>query len=453
MKNYSAFSAYASLAVVGLRMRQMKIWKTIEEHVEIPQKTIRHTPLDKLLDAFINILAGGCGLVEINTRLRPDRLLQQAFGRSACAEQSTVSQTINRCTAETLAQMREALTAIYRRHGQGFGHDYQKHRQLLDLDMTGLPAGRQGEGVTKGYFAGQRKRRGRQLGRVLATFYEEILVERLYAGTIQLQQSFQELVEAAEQVLALLPEQRGRVILRVDGGAGRDADINWALKRGYHLIVKVKNWQRTHKLLASVTRWYQDPQCARREIGWVEAPHGYVKPTRQVATRQRKDDGKYVERVLVFSLSDEMLFEVAGQPYRTQASPRAVLLAAVKAYDLRGGGVETSIKGSKQGLGLNKRNKRRFAAQEMLVLLAQLANNLMVWLRRLLECKRPQFCHWGMLRLVRDVCRISGKMKLDKRGRIVGIKLNKAHPLAAAFTETFAPVLARDGVSLNLGKT
>jgi len=157
--------------------------------------------------------------------------------------------------------------------------------------------------------------------------------------------------------------------------------------------------------------------------------------------------------VLVFTLSDAELFEQARQPYRKQASPQQVLLAAVQAYDLRGGGVETSIKGSKQGLGLTKRNKRRFAAQEMLVLLAQLANNMMVWLRRLLERDRPEFRHWGMLRLVRDLCRISGKMKLDSRGRIVGIKLNKAHPLAEAVTEAFAPVLARDGVSLNLGKT
>jgi len=453
MKNYTAFSAYASLAVIGLRMRQMKIWKTIEEHVQIHQKTIRHTPLEKLLDAFINILTGGRGLVEINTRLRPDGLLQRAFGRTCCAEQSTVSQTLNRCTDETVVQMREALTQIYRRRGQGFGHRYQKQMHLLDVDMTGLPAGRQGEGVTKGYFAGQRKRRGRQLGRVLATLYEEIIVERLYRGTVQLEQSFQALVEAAEQVLALSPEQRRGVVLRVDGGAGRDADINWALERGYHLMVKVKNWKRTHKLLGSVRIWYQDPHCAHRQIGWVEAPHRYVKPTRQVATRQRKDDGKYVERVLVFTLSDAELFEQARQPYRKQASPQQVLLAAVNAYDLRGGGVETSIKGSKQGLGLNKRNKRCFAAQEMLVLLAQLANNMMVWLRRLLERDRPEFRHWGMLRLVRDLCRISGKMKLDSRGRIVGIKLNKAHPLAEAVTEAFAPVLARDGVSLNLGKT
>ena len=453
MKNYSAFSAYASLALVGLRMRQMNIWKTIETHVEIPQKTIRHTPIDKLLDAFITILAGGRGLVEINTRVRPDRLLQRAFGRAACAEQSTVSQTLNRCTDETLAQMQEALTVLYRRHGRGFGHDYRSGLLLLDVDMTGLPAGRQGQGVTKGYFAGRRKRRGRQLGRVLATAYDEIVVERLYAGTVQLEQSFQDLVEAAEQVLALSPAQRRRVILRVDGGAGRDADINWALKRGYHVLVKVKNWKRTHKLLESVKRWYRDPQCATREIGWVERPHAYAGPTRQVATRQRKDDGKYVERVVVTTLNDAMLFELARQPYRKQACSQAVLLAAVKAYDLRGGGVETSIKGSKQGLGLTKRNKRCFAAQAMLVFLAQLASNLLVWLRRLLERERPQFSHWGMLRLVRDVCRISGQLEYDRRDRIVGIALNKAHPLAVAVMEAFAGVLARDGVSLNLRKT
>ena len=45
--------------------------------------------------------------------------------------------------------------------------------------MTGLSAGRLGEGVSKGYFAGERNRRGRQLGRVLASWYDEIVVDRL----------------------------------------------------------------------------------------------------------------------------------------------------------------------------------------------------------------------------------------------------------------------------------
>src|SRR5438270_13013451 len=42
---------------------------------------VKHTPLDKLYDAFIAMLAGAHGLVEINSRLRADAALQEAFGR------------------------------------------------------------------------------------------------------------------------------------------------------------------------------------------------------------------------------------------------------------------------------------------------------------------------------------------------------------------------------------
>jgi hypothetical protein len=156
---------------LGVHFQQQEIWSVIQAHVKIKQKVRKHLPLDKLLDCFINILAGGSGLVEINTRVRPDRALQQAFGRAACVEQSTVSDTLNACTPENVTQLRTALTIILRQHGQCYRHDYQKIWQLLDVDMTGLPAGRQGEGVSKGYFPKQPNRRGRQLGRVLATPY------------------------------------------------------------------------------------------------------------------------------------------------------------------------------------------------------------------------------------------------------------------------------------------
>jgi hypothetical protein len=44
------------------------------------------------------------------------------------------------------------------------------------------------------------------------------------------------------------------------------------------------------------------------------------------------------------------------------ADPVAVLAAYVTFYDQRGGGIETSFKGDKQGLGLTQRNKKRFEA-------------------------------------------------------------------------------------------
>ena len=150
MHKGTRFSARASLFVFGMRMRGLGIWGVVEEWVQINQKAIDYQPLEKLMDAFINILAGGQGVVEINTRVRPDQMVQRAFGRDGCADQSVVSDTLNACTDETVSQMQEAWQTIYQEHSRGYQHDYEKREQLLDIDMTGMPAGRQGEGVTKG---------------------------------------------------------------------------------------------------------------------------------------------------------------------------------------------------------------------------------------------------------------------------------------------------------------
>src|SRR5690242_4926468 len=191
------FSACASLAAIGVQVRHLNLFGPIREEVQIAQKTVKHTPADKLYDAFISLLAGAHGLVEINTRLRTDPGLQRAFGRSACAEQSVVQETLDACTAENVTQLQHALDEIYREHSQSVRHDYQASFQLLDVDMSGLPCGPKAAFATKGYFAGQYHRRGRQVGRVLATKYEEVVVDRLFAGNVQLIKALQPLVEAA----------------------------------------------------------------------------------------------------------------------------------------------------------------------------------------------------------------------------------------------------------------
>jgi hypothetical protein len=66
------FSPRASLCALAAKIRTLKLFETISEHVHIHQKTVKHKPIDKLCDAFIAILAGAHGLVEINTRLRTD---------------------------------------------------------------------------------------------------------------------------------------------------------------------------------------------------------------------------------------------------------------------------------------------------------------------------------------------------------------------------------------------
>ena len=112
-------SPCASLAAIGARLQQLDLFAPIRQTVQIAQKTVKYTPTDKLYDAFITILAGAQGLVEVNTRLRADVALQRAFGRSSCAEQSVVQETLDHTRPENVTQMQQALSTIYRQHSQG----------------------------------------------------------------------------------------------------------------------------------------------------------------------------------------------------------------------------------------------------------------------------------------------------------------------------------------------
>ena len=214
MDTHTEFCRQAGLVVLGHYVQHLGLWADIEQLVHVPQKVHCHSPTAKLLDAFMTILAGGHGLVESNLRVRTEPVVQAAFGRQACADQSTISTAFTRCTSANVEQLRAALKVILHKHGQCTRHDYAQAWQILDVDMTGLIAGVGAEGATKGYFPHQRHRRGRQLGRVLATLYDELVTESLYAGKRQLEHSFQELILATENVLDFSENQRARTILR-----------------------------------------------------------------------------------------------------------------------------------------------------------------------------------------------------------------------------------------------
>ena len=113
METHPQYSKHASLALIAQQFKAMQLWQVVSEEVRIKQKTLRYTPLEKLLDCWITILMGGIGLVEINTCLRSDPAVQRAFGRQGCADQSTVSDTLNACT-RTNCQGRGQLFANHR---------------------------------------------------------------------------------------------------------------------------------------------------------------------------------------------------------------------------------------------------------------------------------------------------------------------------------------------------
>ncbi len=449
----TTFTPCATLAALGCHLEQIKLFDIVRKQVTITQKTLSHSPADKLYDAFITILAGAHGLVEANTRLRSDQALQAAFGRSSCADQSTIQATLNAVSDHNVSQMTAALTQIYRLHSLGYRHNYQLRPQVLDVDMSGLPCGKKAALAKKGYFANQRNRRGRQLGRVLASRYGEVVTDQVFTGTVGLTTALRPLVEAAEQVLDLDEAKRKQTILRVDAGGGSLDDVNWALDRGYQLHSKEFSRQRARKLGLSVKEWIADPQIPDREVGWVSEPaKEYHALIGRIAVRWTKANGQKEYAVVLSTVTPQTLMAELGEPIERVLDQAAVLLAYVRYYDARGGGVESAFKDDKQGLGLTKRNKKRFEAQQMVVMLGSLAHNVMMWARRWLAPHEPKIRKYGLKRLVRDVFHISGFVVCNAGGRIVRIVLNQQALLVRGLSRSLDVLLRPRHVTVCWGK-
>lgn len=441
------YSPRASLAAIGLKLQSIDLFGPIRELVKIPQKIIKHSPIDKLQDAFITILAGAKGIVELNTRLRADKALQRAFGRKSCAEQSTVQDTLNASNADTIAGMRQALDKIYQQHSLAYQHPYRKSLQLLDIDFTGLPAGPQAELSKKGYFD-KKIRYGRQLGRVTAALYEEIVVDCLYAGNVQLQQGLRELVTKSEHTLELDEQRRRRTIIRMDAGGGKYDDINWLLERGYQLHCREYSSQRVPKAAEVVSEWIDDTKIPGRQFGWlpekITIPNvlNYLRPVRRLISRRPKPEGGFAfATMLVSTLEPGEVVTLMHLPADTIKDSAAVTRAYAHFYDERSGGIEVEIKEDKQGIGINKRSKKKFEAQQMIMLLGTLAHNVLVWSRRWLAKDAPRFAQYGILRLVRDVLTISGIVKMDRREIVMGIALNDENRLTDDLTWALRRIL------------
>src|SRR5665809_33256 len=86
-------TAFGGLCVLGHFLTQERILEPLSS-VHIDQKTVAHSPQQKLTDALMGILSGCKALYETNVRVRPDLPLGRAFGRERVAEQSTIQRTL-----------------------------------------------------------------------------------------------------------------------------------------------------------------------------------------------------------------------------------------------------------------------------------------------------------------------------------------------------------------------
>lgn len=452
--NTRLYSPRATLCAIGIKLRSLKFFDTIAEHLRLRQKTIHHTPVEKLTDAFIAILAGAHGLCEINTKVRTDTALQRAFGRKGCAEQSVVQETLNACTSQNIAEMKRAFKALLQRHGRAYRHPYKERLQLLDVDMTGLPCGRNAEKASKGYFANKPHRYGRQMARVIASYYEEIISDCVLPGNVQLNKVLRPLIEETEMTLDLEREKRSRTVLRIDAGGGSLNDVNWLLKRGYQIHSKDCSLARAAGIALTVKEWFPDPLHPGRQVGWATCgSHDYEREVRRLIVRWRKRNGQECFAALLSTLTARQVFDLLGQSPRLLHDRRAVALAYAYLYDKRGGTIEIEFKEDKQGFGLTKRNKKRYEAQQMIVLLSALAHNVVMWSREWLSGESSKVKKNGVLRMVRDVFAVSGFLEMGAKESIKRIVLSSAAGWARRCINSLRALLKQQRVRVTLGET
>jgi hypothetical protein len=157
-------TGFTPLGVLGYCLTRSDFLAPVWSELTLPIKQVDHPVEAKLLDILVSILAGCRALSQVNSRLRPDLALAQAWGRASFAEQSTLTRTLDAFSQAHLAQLRSGNEALFRRESGVFGHDFGQEWLWLDIDLTPLPISKCAEASTKGKFAKKTATVGNWLG-------------------------------------------------------------------------------------------------------------------------------------------------------------------------------------------------------------------------------------------------------------------------------------------------
>lgn len=149
----------------------------------------------------------------------------------------------------------------------------------------------------------------------------------------------------------------------------------------------------------------------------------FVRPTRTIAVRW-KDKADKIRHAL-YIVTD-----------LTKSLPDICDL-----YGLRGQ-AEVDIRNDKQGLLLTHRRKRRWNAQESIVLLNDLAHNFLTAFRATALCGTP-LQDFGIYRLIQEVLTSPGQV-VCQDGCLVELKLQQTHPHARIVADALSKFW-RDG--------
>jgi hypothetical protein len=266
---------------------------------------------------------------------------------------------------------------------------------------------------------------GRQLARVHAPQYHETLFSHLFPGRQESGSAYVPILKAMERWVDFTAAQKKRCILRSDGGFGGEPNANAALRAGWQILAKGKGGLRPQAFARRVAPEAWQDLGQQRWAAPVPHPPRYVRPTQQLVLHWLTEKGQDKYASLVCSVLDWSVPQL------------------VDYYDDRGQ-CETEIQADKGGLKIAKRRKKRLAAQETLVLLTDLAHNLLAWTSRWMFPDPDPLAGFGTTRLTEDVLGLPGRL-IFNNSRLVEVQLNQLHPLADHAARGLQRLLAHFG--------
>ncbi len=424
-------SGHASLCILGKYLRQIGFFEPLERRVHIQQKVLKYTPIQKLEMLLVGVLTGIKAVSHTATTVRVDVALTAAFGLPGCADQSVLADTLDAASEADVADLQAALAELFEKYSQVRQHAFEQELLVLDVDLSPLPASKHAEGSERGYLGRSRSKTGRKLVRVRAAGTGEIVWQTVIsARSVESLPLLQEAIQAAELLLGLAGDsdeaqrKRGRIEIRLDSSWGSEAIITRLLERGYQVTGKFKSNSRVRRLVSGITAW-SATSSPGREVAAVPDPVEFVRALSQYAVRTPSTEQKSgFYHAIVFTS-------------RTELSMQQV----VDHYDGRAG-MEADLKGDKQGLGLATIRKHRLPAQKIVILLLQVAHNVLLWARQWLSQAAPRLQEYGIVRLIGQVWAIPGRVKLTEKG-LARVRLRREHPRARDMGRGFRPLLLR----------
>ena len=113
---------YAPLAALLAHYQQKQVLAPLEK-VTLPMKTRDFSPVSKLKQILVSILAGCETLTAFNRELDGEADLAAIWGGERFADQSTLSRTLDALTLMNIEQLRTATTEIWRSISLTWKHD------------------------------------------------------------------------------------------------------------------------------------------------------------------------------------------------------------------------------------------------------------------------------------------------------------------------------------------